>query len=99
MSKVSQYKEGILVSEYPLHARIGIKDVKDAYADRIAICRDPHCLLVILHGLALLTDEAVEFLMSPENTEMTKAVAIVVDSESGYYEHSKNILWLVKNID
>ena len=30
---------------------------------------------------------------------MTKAVAIVVDPESGYYEHGNNILWLVKNID
>ena len=99
MPKVRQYKEGILISEYPLHAKIGLKDVKSAYEDRMKICNKPHCLLVILHGLALITDEAVEFLISPENTEMTKAVAIVVDPESGYYEHSNNIIWMLKNID
>ena len=99
MPKVSHYKEGILVSEYPLHARIGVKDVKSAFADRMVICNEPHCQLVILHGVALITDEAVEFLVSPENTEMTKAVAIVVDSKSGFFEHSKQILWLIKNID
>lgn len=46
-----------------------------------------------------MTDEAVEFVVSPEHTKMTKAVAFVTDSESGYYKHSNIILWLIKNID
>jgi hypothetical protein len=96
---VSQYKEGILVSEYPVRARIGLEDVKSEYADRMTICQEPHCVLIKLHGVSLITDEAVEFVVSPENTEMTKAVAFVVDVESGYYEHGNNILWMIKNID
>lgn len=99
MPKVSQRENGILVVEYPAHARIGLKDVKSAYEDRMAICQEPHCILSIIHGISLITDEAVEFLMSPEHTEMIKANAIVVDSKSGYYEHDNNILWMLKNID
>ncbi len=99
MPKVSQYKEGILVSEYPPLARVGLKDVKSEFADRIAICNEPHCILVKIHGVSLMTDEAVEFVLSPEHTEITKAVAFLTDPESGYYEHENNILWLVKNID
>ncbi len=99
MPKVSQREDGILVVEYPAHARIGLKDVKSAYGDRMAICQEPHCILSIIHGIALITDEAVEFLISSEHTEMIKANAIVVDPESGYYEHGNNILWMLKNID
>ncbi len=96
---MSQFKEGILLVEYPVHARIGLKDVKSALADRMAICKERHCILVRMHGLSLITDEAMEFLMSPESMEMTKAVAVVTDSESGYFEHGKQILWMFKNID
>jgi hypothetical protein len=99
LPKVSRYKEGILVSEYPMHSRIGLKEVKSVYEARMAICQTPHCLLVKLRGISLITDEAVEFITSSKVSEITKAIAVVLDSESGYYERSKQIFWLVKNID
>lgn len=52
-----------------------------------------------MHGVSLVTDEAVDFLMSPEHVKMAIANAILVDSKSGFYEHSKNILWRLKNIN
>jgi hypothetical protein len=96
---VSKYKEGILVSEYPLHSRVGLKEVKSVYEARMAICQTPHCLLVKLRGISLITDEAVEFIKSSKISEITKAMAVVTDSESGYYERSKQIFWLIKNVD
>lgn len=99
MIKVRQYSKGILISEYPMHARVGLKDVKQELADRISICKEPHCVMTILHGVALITEEAEEFLISLEITEMTKAVAVVIDPQSGYYENANNILWRIKNMD
>lgn len=97
---MSLYKEGILLVEFPVHARIGLKEAKSAYADRMAIGQEPpHCILLKMHGISLITDEAVEFMKSPEYTKTIKAIAVVADPESGFFEHGNNIMWVVKNID
>ena len=98
MPKVSLYKEGILVSEYPLHALVDLYELKLEYKERQAICHTPHYLMVKTQGLRILSQEAMEFLAGPEHSEITKAVAIFVDPDIGYFEHSKILLWMLKNI-
>jgi hypothetical protein len=85
--------------EFPVHARIGLKDLKSAFAARMALCPKPQCVLVRIHGLSLITDEAVEFWKSSQVSETLIAEAVVVNIKKGFYKRSKQILWLMKNID
>ncbi len=74
--------------EYPRHATVTLGDVKDEYKQRTDISKEKGPLLVILHGLAIFSEEAQAFLRGAEHSAITSAAAILVDPAAGYYEHS-----------
>lgn len=80
--------DGVMRVEYPRHATVTLGDVQDEYKQRTDISKEKCPLLVILHGLAIFSEEAQTFLRGSEHSAITSAVAILVDPAAGYYEHS-----------
>ena len=74
--------------EYPRHATVTLGDVTDEYKQRTDISKEKRPLLVILHGLAIFSEDAQTFLRGTEHSAITSAAAILVDPAAGYYEHS-----------
>jgi len=96
--KVQIDKLGIMCVEYPLHATVGINEIKQEYKKRIKITDKKTPLLVKIHGMSFFTDEAQEFLCSPKNVAITSAAAIVRDTNAGYFEHSNVLMNVFKMI-
>ncbi len=86
--KVWLGEDGVMRVEYPRHATVTLGDVTDEYKQRTDISKEKRPLLVILHGLAIFSEEAQTFLRGTEHTAITSAAAILVDPTAGYYEHS-----------
>ena len=92
--KVELNGQGVMRVEYPLHAEVTLESVQDEYRQRLAISSQPLPLVVVLHGMPGFTPEAQFFLTTRRHLALTSAVAIVVVPESGYYEHTKDLLSL-----
>lgn len=92
MPEVYTLETGILVSEYPLHASIHREDLEEELQKRLRLCKSPHCLLVKLRGLYVLSDDAKEFAASDEELKATLAVAIVFEQGTGYRKFGKILI-------
>ncbi len=49
---------GVICSEWPHHAIVSKESIDDEISQRQALSNVPHLLLVKLHGLKIITDEA-----------------------------------------
>jgi hypothetical protein len=96
---VSKYKEGILVTEYPENAKIDCSEIEQVYDEQRALSNGkPYCVLIKTHGIALITEKAMGCSKS-DYAGLTKAVAVLIDPDKAYFEYSKQLLWIIKNID
>ena len=91
-SKVWLGGDGILRSEYPHSTHVSLEDIKYELEQRIAITKEKHPLIVILHGLVEFNSDAQEFLFSQEHSEVTKIVAIVISEQDDYPILSKYLI-------
>ncbi len=80
---------GILCAEWPHHAVVSKESISDETSQRQALSKEPHALLVKLHGITSITDEAWDIISGDYFHSITTALAILFDQRSGYYEHGK----------
>ncbi len=87
--KVKHLEDGIVCSEWPHHAQVSKSAIEDETNQRHALINKPHTLLVKLHGIKQITEEAWEIISGDDFRSITIALAILYDKESGFYEHGK----------
>jgi len=90
--EVKLLEDGIICAEWPPHAQVSKSAIEDETNQRQALINRPHALLVKLHGITRITEEAWEIISSDYFRSITTAVAILYDKSSGYYEHGKNMV-------
>ncbi len=89
MVKVTSIEKGILCSEWPAHAIVSKASIEEETSKRQALTNEPHGLLVKLHGIKGITDDAWKIISGKNVQSITSALAILYDRKSGFYEHSK----------
>ena len=89
ITKVKLIEEGILCSELPGHTFVTKELIDNEIHQRQSITNDPHALLVKLHGIKDINDDAWEAISGDLFNSITMALAILFDKESGFYEHGK----------
>jgi hypothetical protein len=87
--EVKLLEDGIICAEWPLHALVSKSSMEDETNQRQALTNKPHALLVKLHGITDITEEAWEIISGDHFHSITTALAILYDEGSGYYEHGK----------
>ncbi|MFV1985608.1 MAG: hypothetical protein ACC657_18825, partial [Thiohalomonadales bacterium] len=87
--EVKLIEDGILCAEWPRHAIVSKEPMEDETSQRQALSNEPHALLVKLHGISSITDEAWDIISGEHFHSITKALAILYVQRSGYYEHGK----------
>ncbi len=87
--EVKLIEDGILSSEWPSHAIVSKESMNDETSQRQALTNEPHALLVKLHGIKSITDNAWEIISGDYFYSITTALAILYDQSSGFYEHGK----------
>lgn len=87
--KVKLIEEGIISAEWPPHALVSKPAMEDETNQRVALTDKPHALLVKLHGITNITQEAWAIISGGYFHSITTALAILHDKNSGYYEHGK----------
>ncbi len=97
--KVHLRNDGIVYVEYPVHAIVTISDVQDEYEQRLEISNEKALVLVRLHGVESLSEQARTFVLSPEFGAITEAAAVVVDPTAGYHEYSRILLKVLQSDD
>ncbi len=97
--QVSIDSNGIAIIEYPLHAIVTLQDIQTEYQLRISITNKKVPILVNLHGVSSFNEEAQRFVSSDQYAEITMAAAVVLDPKAGYFEPSKLLLDLFKNLN
>jgi len=80
---------GIICAEWPHQAIVSKESMDDETSQRHAISKEPHSLLVKLHGIKFITDEAWEIISGDYFDSITTALAILYDQDSSYYMHAK----------
>lgn len=91
-------EEGILCAEWHHHAIISKESINDEFYQRQSLSKKPHSLLVKLHGIQWITEEAWEIISSDSFNSVTTALAIVHDEEAGYFEYGKMVLDLRRSM-
>lgn len=101
MRKIKVYidSDGIMHVEYPSLSIVSIHNVKEEYRKRLDITNTKTPLLVKIHGVASFSEDAQKFLCSADHCAITSAAAVIGDSKSGYFEHSKILLDLFKSLN
>ena len=89
ITEVKLLEEGIICSEWPPHAQVSKPGLEDETIQRLALINKPHALLVKLHGVVDITDEAWVIISGDYMRSITTAIAILYDECSGYSEHGK----------
>lgn len=87
--EVKLIDDGILSSDWPYHAVVSKTSINDETCQRQALTSEPHALLVKLHGIKSITDDAWEMISGDYFHSITTALAILYDKSSGFYEHGK----------
>jgi hypothetical protein len=87
--EVKLIEDRILASEWPNHAIVSKESMDDETSQRQALTNEPHALLVKLHGIKSITDNAWEIISGDYFHSITTALAILYDQSSGFYEHGK----------
>jgi hypothetical protein len=87
--KVSVLEDGIICADWPVHAQVSRAAIEDETSQRQALISEPHALLVKLHGITEVTQEAWEIISGDLFHSITTALAILYDKDAGYYEHGK----------
>jgi len=87
--EVKLIEDGVLCAEWSRHAIVSKEPMGDETSQRQALSNEPHALLVKLHGIASITDDAWDIISSEHFHSITKALAILYDKKSGFYEHGK----------
>ncbi len=90
--EVKIIEDGIIRAEWPLHAQVSKSSIIDETNQRQALLNKPHALLVKLHGITEITDDAWKIISGTFFCSITTAVAILYDKSAGYYEHGKNMV-------
>ena len=76
--------DGIIRSEYKPGARISLEDMKSEFELRLAISKEKHPLIILLHGIREFRYEAQNFLAGDKNCVITSAIAIVIPEKNNY---------------
>ena len=92
--EVKLLEGGIICAEWPPHAQVSKFSMEDETSQRQALINKPHALLVKLHGITDITEEAWEIISGDYFRSITTALAILYDNKSGYYEHGKIMVGL-----
>ncbi len=87
--EVKLLEDGIVCAEWPRHMHVSKPEMEDETTQRQALTDKPHALLVKLHGITHITEEAWDIISGDDFHSITTALAILFDKESGYYEHGK----------
>ena len=87
--EVTLLEDGIICSEWPLHAQVSKYAMVDETTQRQNLINKPHALLVKLHGITDISEDAWEIISGDFFCSITTALAILYDNKSGYYEHGK----------
>ena len=87
--QVNLLEDGIISAEWPLHAQVSRPAMEDETYQRQVLINKPHALLVKLHGITHITEEAWDIISGEHFHSITTALAILFDKNSGYYEHGK----------
>ena len=90
--EVKILEDGILCAEWPAHAPVNRYAMDDETKQRQELLNEPHALLVKLHGITFITEEAWGTISGEHFHSITTALAILFDKNSGYYEHGKLIV-------
>ena len=91
--------DGIMHVEYPCLSIVSIHDVQEEYRKRLDITNTKTPLLVKIHGVASFSEDAQKFLCSAGHCAITSAAAVIGDSNAGYFEHSKILVDLFKDLN
>ncbi len=87
--EVKLLEDGIICAEWPPHTQVSKSAMEDETNQRRALINKPHALLVKLHGITRITEEAWKIISGDYFHSITTALAILYDKDSGYYEHGK----------
>lgn len=74
--EVKLIEDGILCSEWPLHATVSRESMEDETAQRIILCKESHSLLLKLHGIKLITDDAWNIISGDYFRSITTALQL-----------------------
>ena len=74
--EVKLLEDGIICAEWPLHAQVSRSAMEDETNQRQALINKPHALLVKLHGITLITEEARDIISGDYFHSITTALAI-----------------------
>lgn len=94
--EVTLLEDSIICAEWPTHAQVSKSAIEDETNQRQALINKPHALLVKLHGVTDITEEARQIISGDSFRSITTALAILFDNKSGYYEHGK--LWWISDL-
>jgi len=87
--EVKLLEDGIICAEWPIHALVTKSAIEYETNQRRALINKPHALLVKLHGIKQITEEAWDIISGDYFRSITTSLAILYDKDSGYYEHGK----------
>lgn len=86
---VTRITEKILCSSWQPLVSVTEEAMQEEFEQRLAICPTPHGLIVRLHGISSISDDAWTLISGKAMHESTLALAIVFDKDAGYFEYSK----------
>ena len=83
---------GVVIAEYPVHAKISGPLLNDELERLNQLDAWPICYLLKFRGISFLDREITGFISEAYPPGRFKAVALVFDSEYGFYTHGKILL-------
>lgn len=89
---IKQLKSGIVTADYPLHAAVTKLLLEEEWQALEALSSWPICYLIRFRGVSLVEDDITDFIQQHYRDSRLKAVAIVFNSDYGYFEHGKILI-------
>ncbi len=89
---ISELEKGIVCVEYPMHVALSITLLEEEADALKRLGTEPICYLVKLRGVSYVDREITGFIQTHYTQSNFKAVAILFNSDYGYYEHGKMLI-------
>lgn len=86
---VCKISQNILCSSWQPLVSVTEEAIQEELEQRLAIYPEAHGLIVKLHGISSISDDAWTIISGKAMHESTLALALVFDKNAGYFEYSK----------
>ena len=89
---IQQMDNGIVTAQYPLHVAVTKLLLEEEWQVLKELSSWPICYLIKFRGVSLVEDDITDFIKEHYRDSHFKAVAILFNSDYGYFEHGKILI-------